>query len=75
MLKDVVTNVNYLNNILTEKDFDFINNFDDEIKNINIKISNQENVRDGIVELISSIADVLNLNDPEIDNYTLYKYF
>ena len=74
MLKDVVTNVNYLNNILTEKDFDFINNFDDEIKNINIKISNQENVRDGIVELISSIADVLNLNDPEIDNYTLYKY-
>lgn len=74
MLKDVVTNVNYLNNILTEKDFDFINNFDDEIKNMNQKISNQENVRDGIVELISSIADVLNLNDPEIDNYTLYKY-
>ena len=26
------------------------------------------------IELISSIADVLNLNDPEIDNYTLYKY-
>lgn len=74
MLKEIVTNANYLNNVLTEKDFNFINNFDDEIKNINLKISNQENTRDSIVELISSIADVLNLNDPEIDNYTLYKY-
>lgn len=74
MLKDTVTNANYLNNLLTEKDFNFINSFDDEIKNINEKISYQENIRDSIVDLISSIADILKLNDPEIDNYTLYKY-
>ena len=74
MVKDLVTNASYLNNLLSEKDFNFINNFDDEIKSINTKISEQENTRDSIVELISSIADVLNLNDPEIDNYSLYKY-
>ena len=74
MVKDLVTNASYLNNLLSEKDFNFINNFDDEIKSINTKISEQENARDSIVELISSIADVLNLNDPEIDNYSLYKY-
>ena len=74
MVKDLLTNASYLNNLLSEKDFNFINNFDDEIKSINTKISEQENTRDSIVELISSIADVLNLNDPEIDNYSLYKY-
>ena len=73
MLKDGFTNANYLNSLFTKKDFDFINSFDDEISNINSKISYQEDVRDKIVQLISSIAEVLKLNDPEIDNYSLYK--
>ena len=73
MLKDGFTNANYLNSLFTKKDFDFINSFDDEISNISTKISYQEDVRDKIVQLISSIAEVLKLNDPEIDNYSLYK--
>ena len=73
MLKDGFTNANYLNSLFTKKDFDFINSFDDEISNINSKISYQEDIRDKIVQLISSIAEVLKLNDPEIDNYSLYK--
>lgn len=73
MLKDLVTNKNYLNSLFTEKDFDFINSFDDEISEINSKISNQEEIRDKIVQFINSIADVLKLNDPEIDNLALYK--
>lgn len=73
MLKDLVTNKNYLNSLFTEKDFDFINSFDNEIAEINSKISYQEGIRDKIVQFISSIADVLKLNDPEIDNLALYK--
>ena len=73
MLKDLVKNKNYLNSLFTEKDFNFINSFDDEITEINSKISYQENIRNKIVQFISSIADVLKLNDPEIDNYALYK--
>lgn len=73
MLKDGFTNANYLNSLFTKKDFDFINSFDDELSKINSKISFQEDIRDKIVQLISSIAEVLKLNDPEIDNYSLYK--
>lgn len=73
MLKDLVTNKNYLNSLFTEKDFNFINSFDNEIAEINSKISYQEGIRDKIVQFISSIADVLKLNDPEIDNLALYK--
>ena len=73
MLKDLVTNRNYLNSLFTEKDFNFINSFDNEISEINSKISYQESLRDKIVQFISSLADVLKLNDPEIDNYSLYK--
>lgn len=73
MLNDLVTNQNYLNNLFTEKDFNFINSFNSEIKEINSKISYQEKLRDDIVQFINSIADVLKLNDPEIDNYSLYK--
>lgn len=73
MLKDLVTNKNYLNSLFTEKDFNFINSFDNENAEINSKISYQEGIRDKIVQFISSIADVLKLNDPEIDNLSLYK--
>lgn len=73
MLKDLVTNKNYLNNLFTERDFNFINSFDNEIAEINSQISYQENIRNKIVQFISSIADVLKLNDPEVDNYALYK--
>ena len=73
MLKDLVTNTTYLNSLFTEKDFNFINSFDNEISEINAKISYQENIRDKIVQFISSLAEVLKLNDPEIDNYALYK--
>lgn len=73
MLKDLVTNKNYLNSLFTEKDFNFINSFDNEIAEINSKISYQEGLRDKIVQFISSIAEVLKLNDPEIDNLALYK--
>lgn len=73
MLKDLVTNKKYLNSLFTEKDFDFINSFDSEIAEINSKVSYQQNIRDKIVQLISSISEVLKLNNPEIDNYSLYK--
>ena len=71
MLKDLVTNTNYLNSLFTEKDFNFINSFDNEISEINAKISYQEAIRDKIVQFISSLAEVLKLNDPEIDNYSI----
>lgn len=73
MLKDLVESKNYLNNLFTDKDFNFINSFNNEISELNSKISSQQDMRDKIVQLISCIADVLNLKDPEIDNYSLYK--
>ena len=75
MLNDLVTNQNYLNTLFTEKDFNFINSFNSEIKEINSKISYQEKLRDDIVQFINSIADVLKLNDHEIDNKQYRKSF
>ena len=46
MLKDLVTNTTYLNSLFTEKDFNFINSFDNELSEINSKISYQEDIRD-----------------------------
>lgn len=73
MLENIVDSKNHLNSLLSEKDFNFINNFKDEISKINSKISYQDELRNKIMQLISSIANVLKLNDPEIDNYSLYK--
>ena len=73
MVNDFVTNTDYLNSLFTEKDFNFMNSFQKEITEIQSKISYEEAIRDKIVQFISSIADVLKLNDPEIDNYALYK--
>lgn len=73
MLKDLVTNKNYLNSLFTEKDFNFIDSFDSEISTINLKIAKQEKTRDKIVQFINSIANVLELNSPETDTVALYK--
>lgn len=73
MLKDLVTNKNYLNSLFTEKDFNFIDSFDSEISTINLKIANQEKTRDKIVQFINSIANVLELNSPDTDTVALYR--
>lgn len=73
MLKDLVTNKNYLSNLFTEKDFNFINSFDSELSKVNLKIASQEKTRDKIVQFINSIANVLELNDPKTDTLALYK--
>ena len=68
MLKDLVQNLNYFNGLFTEKDFNFINSFDSEIEEVNLKISYQEKIRDKVVTFINSIADVIESNKPGIDN-------
>lgn len=73
MLKNLVTNKNYLNNLFTEKDFDFIDSFDSEISEINSKIATQEETRDKIMQFINSIAIFLDLDKPETDKLVLYK--
>ncbi|MGN1327728.1 MAG: hypothetical protein ACI4VQ_06630 [Clostridia bacterium] len=73
MLKDLVTNKDYLNSLFTEKDFNFINSFDSEISGINSKITEQEKTRDKIVQFINSIANVLEQNSPDTDIQALYK--
>ena len=73
MLKDLVTNKNYLSNLFTEKDFNFINNFDREISKINSQIEKQEKTRDKIVQFINSLANALELNDSQTDTLALYK--
>lgn len=72
MLKDLVTNKNYLSNLFTEKDFNFINSFDREISKINSQIEKQEKTRDKIVQFINSLASVLELNDSQTDTLALY---
>ena len=72
MLKDLVTNKNYLSNLFTEKDFNFINSFDRELSKINFQIEKQEKTRDIIVQFINSISNILELNDPKTDTLALY---
>lgn len=72
MLKELVINENYFNTIFSEKDFNFINNFDNEIAELNSKISYQENIRDKVITFINSIADVLKSGKSDIDNLALY---
>lgn len=73
MSKNSISNKTYLNSLFTEKDFNFINSFDTEISELNSRISYQESIRNKVVQFISSISDVLKLNDPDVDNYSLYK--
>ena len=63
MLKDLVTNKNYLSNLFTEKDFNFINNFDREISKINSQIEKQEKTNESISMTIDELASLTKIQE------------
>ena len=53
MLNELTNNENFLNGLFTEKDFDFLNGYDDEVQKIEVQLNLQKAKRDGIVNFIN----------------------
>lgn len=57
MLKEMIYNSTYINELFTSKDFEFINEFDSEIAKLDNQIHIEEQKRDTIVNFINSLND------------------
>lgn len=57
MLKEMIYNSRYINELFTSKDFEFINEFDSEIAKLDNHIHIEEQKRDTIVNFINSLND------------------
>lgn len=57
MLKEMIYNSTYINELFTSNDFEFINEFDNEIAKLDIQIHNEEQKRDTVVNFINSLNE------------------
>lgn len=57
MLKEMIYNSTYINELFTSKDFEFINEFDSEIAKLDNQIHIEEQKRDTIVNFINSLNE------------------
>lgn len=61
MLKEMIYNSTYINELFTSKDFEFINGFDSEIAKLDSQIHIEEQKRDTIVNFINSLNEKIKL--------------